>query len=64
MMTSAVIPFPVVPPVIVPQGAVAVKPKLLDQLREVIRLKHYSIRTEESYVGWVRRWGPGRSLGF
>ena len=29
--------------------------KLLDQLREVMRLKHYSIRTERSYADWVRR---------
>jgi integron integrase len=28
--------------------------RLLDQLRERIRYKHYSIRTEESYVYWVR----------
>ncbi len=31
-------------------------PKLLDQVREVIRRKHYSIRTEQSYVDWVRRF--------
>lgn len=31
-------------------------PKLLDQLRERIRLKHYSIRTEQTYVQWVRRY--------
>ena len=31
-------------------------PKLLDQVRMVIRRKHYSIRTEESYVHWVRRF--------
>lgn len=31
-------------------------PKLLDQLRERIRLKHYSIRTEQSYVQWVKRY--------
>ena len=30
--------------------------KLLDRLRNVIRLKHYSFRTEESYVDWVRRF--------
>ncbi|MBD1910739.1 MULTISPECIES: phage integrase N-terminal SAM-like domain-containing protein [unclassified Leptolyngbya] len=29
--------------------------KLLDQVREVIRLKHYSYRTEETYVHWIRR---------
>lgn len=31
-------------------------PKLLDRLRAEIRLRHYSLRTEESYVGWVRRF--------
>jgi integron integrase len=30
--------------------------KLLDQLRDVIRLKHYSIRTEKAYVNWARRY--------
>ena len=33
--------------------------RLLDQLRERIRYKHYSLRTEESYLYWVRcfvRW--------
>lgn len=30
--------------------------KLLDQLREVIRLKHYTYRTEETYVQWVKRF--------
>src|SRR4051812_15669532 len=30
--------------------------RLLDQLREVIRLKHYSLRTEEAYVDWARRF--------
>ena len=32
------------------------KLKLLDQIREVMRLKHYSIRTEQSYTDWVRRY--------
>jgi integron integrase len=31
-------------------------PKLLDRVRERIRLKHYSIRTEDSYVQWIRRF--------
>ena len=31
-------------------------PKLLDQLRNRIRVKHYSIRTEQQYVQWVRRF--------
>ena len=30
--------------------------KLLDQVRDAIRLKHYSIRTEETYVDWIRRF--------
>lgn len=32
------------------------KPKLLTQLRDKIRYKQYSIRTEQSYVDWVRRY--------
>ena len=32
------------------------KPRLLDQLRDRIRLKHYSMRTETCYVDWVRRF--------
>ena len=31
-------------------------PRLLDQVRGKIRLLHYSIRTEEAYVGWIRRF--------
>src|SRR5438876_11385421 len=30
--------------------------KLLDRLRDAIRLKHYSRRTEEAYAGWARRF--------
>ncbi len=30
--------------------------KLLDQVRDAVRLKHYSDRTEESYVNWIRRY--------
>src|SRR3989442_12901742 len=30
--------------------------KLLAQVRAVLRTKHYSPRTEEAYVGWVRRF--------
>ena len=41
-----------------PDGAVphSRPPKLLDQLRDRIRLKHYSIRTEQVYTDWVRRF--------
>ena len=31
-------------------------PRLLDQVRARLRLKHYSLRTEQAYVGWVRRF--------
>lgn len=31
-------------------------PKLLDHVREVIRMKHYSIRTEQAYVHWIVRY--------
>ena len=32
------------------------KPKLLDQLRDRIRLKHYSRRTEDVYLDWSKRY--------
>ncbi len=30
--------------------------KLLDQMRDVLRLKHLSLRTEEAYISWVKRF--------
>ena len=27
---------------------------LFDRVREIIRLKHYSIRTEQSYLSWIK----------
>jgi hypothetical protein len=39
-----------------PTAASQNKPKLLDQVRDVIRRKHFSIRTEQSYVDWIRRF--------
>jgi integron integrase len=32
------------------------KPRLLDQVREAIRTRHYSLRTEEAYVSWIKRF--------
>jgi integron integrase len=32
------------------------KPKLLDQVRNAIRRKHFSIRTEQAYCDWIRRF--------
>ena len=31
-------------------------PKLLDQVREATRRLHYSIRTEDTYVDWAKRF--------
>jgi integron integrase len=31
-------------------------PRLLQQVRERVRLRHYSIRTEQAYVSWIRRF--------
>src|ERR1039457_523700 len=30
--------------------------KLLDRVRAALRVRHYSLRTEEAYVGWIRRF--------
>ncbi|MBP9031904.1 MAG: phage integrase N-terminal SAM-like domain-containing protein [Dysgonomonadaceae bacterium] len=32
------------------------KPRLLDQVRQIIRVKHYSLITEESYINWIKRF--------
>ena len=32
------------------------KLKLMDQVREVLRVKHYAIRTEQAYCDWIRRY--------
>ena len=32
------------------------QPRLLDRVRIAIRTRHYSLRTEEAYVGWIRRF--------
>ena len=42
---------------------VSAKPRLLDQMRQAIRVKHYSIRTEKTYLSWVTqfiRWSGMR----
>ncbi len=36
-----------------PQGQ---GPRLLDRVRDQIRFRHYSLRTEQAYVDWVRRY--------
>ena len=32
------------------------QPKLLDQVRQVLRLHHYSIHTERAYLEWIVRY--------
>jgi len=32
------------------------KKKLLDQVREQIRVRHYSMKTERTYIGWIKRY--------
>jgi len=44
------------PAVGIPSPSGAQKPKLLDQVRSAIRARHYSPRTEETYVGWIKRF--------
>jgi hypothetical protein len=31
-------------------------PRLLDRVRQQIRVRHYSLRTETSYVNWIKRF--------
>ncbi|HSQ22884.1 MAG TPA: phage integrase N-terminal SAM-like domain-containing protein, partial [Pyrinomonadaceae bacterium] len=35
---------------------IGVKPRLLDEARAVARMRHLSIRTEQAYVQWIRRF--------
>ena len=52
-----------VPVLVPPHAAAPPKRLLLDQLREQLRYMHYSLRTEEAYVHWVRafvRWSGMR----
>lgn len=37
-------------------GSAGGSPKLLDLVRAAIRVRHYSLRTEDTYVHWIRRF--------
>ena len=37
-------------------GKIPHVPKLLDQVCDVLRMKHYSLRTEQAYVNWIKRY--------
>ena len=39
-----------------PRKLIMSPPRLLDQAREAARLQHLSLRTEQAYVGWIRRF--------
>jgi len=39
-----------------PRVGPSAEPRLLDQVRAAVRLKHYSIRTEQAYTRWVARY--------
>ena len=32
------------------------KPRLLDEVRAVCRMRHLSLRTEQAYIAWIRRY--------
>ena len=32
------------------------KPRLIDQVRNVLRVHHYSVRTEDNYIQWIKRY--------
>lgn len=38
------------------EGKMEIKKKLLDIVRDKIRVKHYSIKTEQSYTGWIKQY--------
>src|SRR5674476_551072 len=39
-----------------PRENVMSSPRLLDQVRDRLRVKHYSMRTEDTYLQWIRRF--------
>jgi integron integrase len=37
-------------------GSKEQKPRLIEDVRRKLRTRHYSLRTEQAYVGWIRRF--------
>ncbi len=33
-----------------------IMPKLLDRVRSLMRMRHYSYQTEQTYLKWIRRY--------
>lgn len=56
MTTPAAPPPPPPPPSSPPPAPPTPPPRLLDQVRQACRLRHLSLRTEEAYLGWIRRF--------
>jgi hypothetical protein len=38
------------------QTELPLRPRLLDQVRDCLRRRHYSLRAEKVYTGWIRRF--------
>lgn len=56
-MTAPIADSPVMTsPAVISTPVSAAKPILLEQAREKLRLKHYSLRTERAYLDWMRRY--------
>jgi len=49
-------PTGIVAPARAEQSSPSAGPKLLDRLREALRSRHYSRRTEQTYCHWVKRF--------
>ena len=39
-----------------PETSASGGPRLLDRVRAAVRMRHYSRKTEKTYVGWIRRF--------
>ena len=37
-------------------GSATPRPRLFDEVRRRLRVKHYSLRTEQAYLYWIRRY--------
>lgn len=48
--------YPIQSGVVTPEAGGALKPRLLQEVRNRLRVKHYSLRTESAYLGWIRRF--------
>ena len=40
----------------IPEHSEVHKPKFLEEVRRALRLRHYSIRTEQTYLDWIKQF--------